>query len=193
MPSRRLLSPRSRLSGSRTALKPAYNKARLMMSFKAECRGKRSALRRHERECRPYLSTMVPQRNLCGAQTGRPRRWLIAIRNDSFSSKVPIAVDGRQFIHAPELGCVSEERHASRCWSSRSLKVAEREDDLMSSQWRWRFGFSGSDGLVDVHTSKRESRARGMLSGRVISDIKDWLNMREVLNLRRDANLCRPV
>ena len=67
------------------------------------------------------------------------------------SSKVPIAVSGRQFIHAPELGCVAEERHASRCWSSMGLKVAEREDDLMSCHWRWRFGFSGSDGLVNNH------------------------------------------
>ena len=46
---------------------------------------------------------------------------------------MPIAVDERQFIHAPELGCVAEERHASRYWSSIGLKVAEREDDLMSS------------------------------------------------------------
>ena len=46
---------------------------------------------------------------------------------------MPIAVDGRQFIHAPELGCVAEERHASRCWSSRGLKAAEREDDLKST------------------------------------------------------------
>ena len=37
------------------------------------------------------------------------------------------------------------------------------------------FRFSGSDGLVDDHTSKHESRACGMLSGSVISDIKDWL------------------
>ena len=44
---------------------------------------------------------------------------------------MPIAVDGRQFIHAPELGCVAEERDDSRCWSSRGLKAAEREDDLM--------------------------------------------------------------
>ena len=28
---------------------------------------------------------------------------------------------------------------------------------------------------VDDHTSKRESRACGMLSGCVISEIKDWL------------------
>ena len=37
MPSGRLPSPRSRPTGSRTALKPADDKARLMMSFKAEC------------------------------------------------------------------------------------------------------------------------------------------------------------
>ena len=72
-PSWHLPSPRSRPTGSRTALKPADDKARLMMSFKAECRGKRPALRWHERGCRPYLSTMAPQRHLCGAQTGRPR------------------------------------------------------------------------------------------------------------------------
>ena len=60
------------IKGSRTALKPADDKARLIMSFKAECRGKRSALRRHERGCRPYMSTMASQRHLCGAQTGRP-------------------------------------------------------------------------------------------------------------------------
>ena len=35
--------------------------------------------------------------------------------------------------------------------------------------------FSGCDGLVDDYTSKHESRACGMLSGSVISDIKDWL------------------
>ena len=58
----------------RTALKPADDKARLMMSFKAECRGKRQALKRQERGCRPYLSTMAPQRHLCGAQTVRSRR-----------------------------------------------------------------------------------------------------------------------
>ena len=29
--------------------------------------------------------------------------------------------------------------------------------------------------MVDDHTSKHESRAYGMLSGSVISDIKDWL------------------
>ena len=133
MPPGRLPSPRSRPTGIRTALKPADDTARLMMSFKAECRGKRSALRRHERGCRPYLSTIDPQRHLCGAQTGRPRRRLIAIRNDSLSSKVPIVVDGRQFIHASELGCVDEERHASRSWSNRGLKAAEREDNLMSS------------------------------------------------------------
>ena len=91
------------------------------------------------------------------------------------SSKVPIALDGRQFIHAPELSCAAEERHASRCWSSRGLKVAEREDDLMSFHRRWRFEFSGCDELVDDNTSKHESRACGMLSGRVISDIKDRL------------------
>ena len=133
MPSGCLPCLRSRSTGSRTALKPADDKARLMMSFKAECRGKRPALKRQERGCRPYLSTMAPQRHLCGAQTGRPRHRLIASQNDSLSSKVPIAVDGRQFIHAPELCCVAEERHASRCWSSRGLKATEREDDLMSS------------------------------------------------------------
>ena len=130
MPSGRLPFPRSRPTGSRTALKPADDKACLIMSFKAECRGKRSALKRQERGCRPYISTMAPQRHLCGTQTGRPRRWLIEIQNDSLSSKVPIALDGR---HAPELGCVAEERHASRCWSSRGLKATEREDDLVSS------------------------------------------------------------
>ena len=59
----------------------------------------------------------------------------IALKNHAFSlsSKVPIAVDGRQFIHAQELGCVAEERHASRCWSSRGLKATERVDDLMLS------------------------------------------------------------
>ena len=162
MPSGRLPSP---CRGQRVQ-QLHWSQARLMMSFKAECRGKRPALKRQERGCRPYMSTMAPQRHLCGAQTGRPRRWLIAIRNDSLSSKVPIAVDGR---HAPKLGCVAEERHASRCWSSRDLKATEREDYLMSSHWRWRFGFSGSDGLVDDHTSKHESRACGMLSGWVIS------------------------
>ena len=73
MPLGRLPSPRSRSTGSRTALRPADDKARLMMSFKAECRGKRPALKRQERGCRPYMSTMAPQRHLCGAQTGRPR------------------------------------------------------------------------------------------------------------------------
>ena len=74
VPSGCLPSPRSRPTGSRTAWKPAYGKARLMMSFKAECRGKRPALWRHERICTLYQSTMAPQRHLCGAQTGRPRR-----------------------------------------------------------------------------------------------------------------------
>ena len=74
MPSGHLSSPRSRPTGLRTALKPADDKARLMMSFKAECHGKRPALKRQERGCRPYLSTMAPQRHLCWAQTGRPRR-----------------------------------------------------------------------------------------------------------------------
>ena len=69
MPSGRLPSPRSRPMGSRTALKPADDKARFMMLLKAECRGKQPALRRHERGCRPYLSTMAPQRHYCGAQT----------------------------------------------------------------------------------------------------------------------------
>ena len=128
-----LPSPRSRLTGSRTALKPADDKGHLMMSFKAECRGKRPALKQHERGCRSYLSTMAPQWHLFGAQTGRPRHWLIANQNYSLSSKAPIAVDGRQLLHAPELGCVAEERHASRCWSSRGLKAAEREDDLKLS------------------------------------------------------------
>ena len=73
MPSGRLPSPRSRPTGSGTALKPTDDKARLMMSFKVECRGKQPALRRHERGCRPYLSTMAPQRHLCGAQMGRSR------------------------------------------------------------------------------------------------------------------------
>ena len=73
MPSGRLPSPRSRPTGSRTALKTADDKAHLMMSFKAECRGKRPALKGQERGCRPYLSTMAPQWHLCGAQTGRPR------------------------------------------------------------------------------------------------------------------------
>ena len=50
MPSGRLPSPRSRPTGSRTALKPADDEARLMMSFKAECRGKRPALRRQKGE-----------------------------------------------------------------------------------------------------------------------------------------------
>ena len=88
---------------------------------------------------------------------------------------MPIAVDGRQFIHAPELSFFADERLASRCWSSSGLKVAKREDDLMSSDWRWRFRFSGSDGFVDEHASIQESWACGMLSGSVISDIKNWL------------------
>ena len=40
MPAGRLPSPRSRPMGSRTALKPADDGAHLMMSFKAECRGR---------------------------------------------------------------------------------------------------------------------------------------------------------
>ena len=48
IPSGRLPSPRSRLSDSRTALKPAEDMARLMISFNAECRGRRPALRRQE-------------------------------------------------------------------------------------------------------------------------------------------------
>ena len=72
MLSGRLPSPRSRPTESTTALKTAYDNARLMMSFKAECRARRPAWRRHERGCRPYLSTMAPQRHLCGAHTGRP-------------------------------------------------------------------------------------------------------------------------
>ena len=54
----------------------------------------------------------------------------IALKIHTFSFfhfKVPIAVDGRQFIHAPEFGCVAEERHASRSWSSKGLKAAEIE------------------------------------------------------------------
>ena len=46
MPLGRLPSPRSRPTVSRTSLKPADDKARLIMSFKAECRGKRPALKR---------------------------------------------------------------------------------------------------------------------------------------------------
>ena len=74
VPSGRIPSPRSRQTGSRTALKPADDKACLMMSFKAECCGKRRVLKRQERGCRTYLSTMAPQQYLCGAQTGRTRR-----------------------------------------------------------------------------------------------------------------------
>ena len=74
MPSGRLPSLRSRPTGSRTALKPADDKAHLMMSFKAECRGKRLALKRQVSGYRPYLSTMDPQWHMCGAQMGRPRR-----------------------------------------------------------------------------------------------------------------------
>ena len=74
MPSGRLPSLRSRPTISRTALKPADAKARLMMPFKEECRGKRPALKRQEKGCRPYLSTMAPLRHLCGSQSGRPRR-----------------------------------------------------------------------------------------------------------------------
>ena len=73
MPPGRLQSPPSGPTGSRTALNPADDKARMMISFKAECRGKRQALRRHERGCRPYLSTMASQWHMCGVQTGRPR------------------------------------------------------------------------------------------------------------------------
>ena len=39
---------------------------------------------------------------------------------DSLSSKVPIAVDGRQFIHATELGCVADERQAGQAGSQSS-------------------------------------------------------------------------
>ena len=67
MPSEHLPSPRSKLTVSRTTLKQAYDKARITMSFNADCRGKRSAQMRHERRCRPYLSTVAPQRHLCGA------------------------------------------------------------------------------------------------------------------------------
>ena len=74
MPPGRLPYPRSRPTGSRTALKPADDKARLMISFNVECRGKRPVLRRHVRGCRPYLSTIAPQGQLCGAQKGIPRR-----------------------------------------------------------------------------------------------------------------------
>ena len=55
MPSGRIPYPRSRPIGTRTALQPADDKARLMMSFNAEFRGKRPALRRRERGCRSYL------------------------------------------------------------------------------------------------------------------------------------------
>ena len=59
-------------------------------------------------------------------------------------------------------------------------------------------GFSASDGLVDDHTSKHESRACGMMLDRAISDINVWLAVMQAkyagsANLRRDANLCRQV
>ena len=72
MPSGRLPSPRSRPTGSRTALKPADDKARLMMSFKAECRGKRPALKRQKRRCRPYLSTIYHNGICVGHRRGGP-------------------------------------------------------------------------------------------------------------------------
>ena len=74
MPSGSLPHPRSSSTGSRTALKPADDMTRLMMSFKAECRAMRPSLRRQERGYWQYLSSMAPQRHFCGAQTGRPRR-----------------------------------------------------------------------------------------------------------------------
>ena len=37
------------------------------------------------------------------------------------------------------------------------------------------FGFSGSDGMVDDHTSMQETRVCEMLSGRAISDVIDQL------------------
>ena len=46
-----------------TVLKPAADKARLMMSFNVVRRRKRPTLRRHERGNRPYLTTADPQRH----------------------------------------------------------------------------------------------------------------------------------
>ena len=72
MPSGRLPSLRSRPTDSRSELKPADDKARLVMPFKAECHSKSPALKRQERGCRPYLSTMAPQRHSLGHRRGGP-------------------------------------------------------------------------------------------------------------------------
>ena len=67
---------------------------------------------------------------------------------------MPIAVDGRQLIHAPELGCVAEEIDASRCWSSRGLKATEREDDICRPTDVGDFGFHVVKGwLMTTHQS----------------------------------------
>ena len=57
MPPGYLTSPRSRQTGSRTTLKSAYIRSRLIMSFNAECPSERPTPRRHERGCRPFSST----------------------------------------------------------------------------------------------------------------------------------------
>ena len=73
MPSGRLPSPRSRQAGPRTALKLENDKARLMMLFKAECRGKRPALKRQEREDVGHICLLWLHNGICvGHRWGGP-------------------------------------------------------------------------------------------------------------------------
>ena len=87
-----------------------------MMSFKAECHGKRPAVRRQ-----------VAHQQSSSEEERRPKRCLIVIRNDPLSSNVPIADDRRQCVCVSGLSCVAEERHVRRCWSCNDLNVAERD------------------------------------------------------------------
>ena len=73
-------------------------------------------------------------RHLSGEQREGPKHCLILFQND-LSSNVTVAIDRRQFIHVPKNACAAEERPASGCRLNKDLKVAEHNDDWMSSYW----------------------------------------------------------
>ena len=81
-------------------------------------------LKRQDRWCNPYSSTLEPHRQRCGVQTRRPRRIETARRKQLLSSRHPIAVLERQFNEAPDSFQVAATKHARRCWLRMGFKAA---------------------------------------------------------------------
>ena len=161
---------------------PAAERPRGTTSIRAEWRGMRPALKRHDKGWVPNVSTVVPHLHRWGIQTVSPTRRATPIRRVSLSMKVPTPLFGTQLSQTPDSGRGVALKHARRCWLSTGTMVATAEEHWISSQFLCLWALEG-------RTRFRSSQARTSSSSSCL--FVGWRRMsltKLILAAREDRN-----